>query len=163
MQTKKRGTEPLSAMHVSGVLQGDQDRTGNRYKMRAFARHSIENCRPIAIRELDGSGAPCGRWFLADIVDVAEGGMCLIAAEGHSLEVGRWLLLDLRSHPGFGQLRLQAQLRWLSHAHFAIAFGVAFATPLEKLPTLSIERRTTHRDPNEEDWAIQEEQERANA
>jgi hypothetical protein len=98
-----------------------------------------------------------GRWFLADIVNVGEGGMCLIAAEEQSLAPGQWLLMDLRAHPGFGQLRMQAQLRWLTRARFALTFGVAFETPLKAVPVLSVERRNQRRDPNQEDWALEEE------
>jgi len=87
--------------------------------------------------------------------------MCLIANEDQALEAGQWLLLDVRSHPGFGQLRLRAQLRWFTRAHFALSFGVAFATPLKEVPVLSVERRGTRRDPNQEEWALQEELERA--
>jgi hypothetical protein len=52
--------------------------------------------------------------------------MCLIANEDNVLEPGQWLLLDGRSHPGFGQLRLRARQRWFSRAHFALSYGVAF-------------------------------------
>ncbi|MEA5442712.1 PilZ domain-containing protein [Cyanobium gracile] len=146
---------------ASGVLPRDQERTGNRKDKRAYARHSIESCRTIALRRLDDARRPCGRWFLADIVDVGEGGMCLIASEEQSLEMGQWFLMDLRAHPGFGQLRMQAQLRWLTRAHFALTFGVAFETPLKEVPVLSVERRNQRRDPNLEDWAIAEERELA--
>jgi hypothetical protein len=132
---------------------------GSRRDLRAYGRHNTENCRSIALRRLDDDRKPSGRWFLSDIIDVGEGGMCLIVSEEESLELGQWLLMDLRAHPGFGQLRLQAQLRWLTRAHFALTFGVAFATPLKEVPVLSVERRNTRRDPHEEDWAREEEQE----
>ncbi|MBD2549165.1 hypothetical protein H6G65_06140 [Microcystis elabens FACHB-917] len=61
----------------------------------------------------------------------------------------------MRSHPGFGQLR------WFTRAHFALSFSVAFATPLAEVPVLSVERRGTRRDPNQEDWALEEERQRA--
>lgn len=153
------GSQPLSPSNVSGVLPRHFDDTRTRAEKRAFVRQPIENCRNIAVRRLDGDLKPCGRWFLADIVDVSEGGMCLIVSEEQSLEVGQWLLLDLRCHPGFGQLRLQARMCWLIRAHFALTFGVAFATPLKEVPVLSVERRSIRRDPNEEDWALEEEQE----
>ncbi len=157
MLTNKPGSQPSRAPCASGVLQHDQERKGNRRDKRAFARHSIESCRTIALRPLDGDRKPCGRWFLADVADVGKGGMCLIAAEDQSLAMGQWLLMDLRAHPGFGQVRMQAQLRWLTRAHFALTFGVAFTTPLKEVPLLSLERRSTRRDPNEEDWAFEEE------
>jgi hypothetical protein len=58
---------------------------------------------------------------------------------------------------------MQAQVRWLTRAHFAFTFGVAFATPLREVPVLSEERRNMRRDPNLEDWAIKEERERASS
>jgi hypothetical protein len=161
MLTSQSGSQASTASHAPGVLLQDRSRPATRREKRAYARHSIESCRTIAVRRLDGDGQPCGRWFLADIADVAEGGMCLIANEDQALEAGQWLLLDVRSHPGFGQLRLRAQLRWFTRAHFALSFGVAFATPLKEVPVLSVERRGTRRDPNQEDWAIEEERQRA--
>jgi hypothetical protein len=161
MLTSQSGSQSSTAPRPAGGLLHDRERTGTRREKRAYARHSIESCRTIAVRRLDAEGQPCGRWFLADIADVAEGGMCLIANEDQALEAGQWLLLDVRSHPGFGQLRLRAQLRWFSRAHFALSFGVAFATPLKEVPVLSVERRGTRRDPNQEEWAIEEERERA--
>ena len=150
-------SQPSNLPSVSGVIPSDLEDPGLRGDQRAFVRQPIESCRNIAVRRLDGDFKPYGRWFLADIVDVSEGGMCLIASEEQALEVGQWLLMDLRCHPGFGQLRLQAQLRWLKRAHFALAFGVAFANPLKEVPVLSVERRSIRRDPNEEDWALEEE------
>lgn len=157
MLMSQSGSQASTAPRATGSLLHDRERTGTRREKRAFARHSIESCRTIAVRRLDGDGRPCGRWFLADIADVAEGGMCLVANEDQELEAGQWLLLDVRSHPGFGQLRLRAQLRWFTRAHFALSFGVAFATPLKEVPVLAVERRSTRRDPNQEDWAIEEE------
>ncbi len=161
MLTNKPGSQPSSAACAAGVLPRDQQRTVSRKEKRAFARHSIESCRTIALRRLDEDRKPCGRWFLADVADVGKGGMCLITSEDQSLVMGQWLLMDLRAHPGFGQVRMQAQLRWLTRAHFALTFGVAFATPLAEVPVLSVERRSMRRDPNEEDWAVEEERQLA--
>jgi hypothetical protein len=166
MLTNKPDSQPSSASNAAGVLTHDQPPCdqplkGSRKEKRAFDRHSIESCRTIALRPLDDDRKPCGRWFLADIADVGKGGMCLIASEDQSLSMGQWLLMDLRSHPGFGQVRMQAQLRWLTRAHFALTLGVAFATPLTEVPVLSVERRSLRRDPNEEDWAVEEERELA--
>lgn len=158
---QESGYEPATAPRSPGALPHDRGSYAPRWEERAFARHSVESCRTIAVRRLDDAGQPRGRWFLADIADVAQGGMCLIANEEQKLEVGQWLLLDVRSHPGFGELRLRARLRWFTRGHFALSFGVAFATPLKEMPVLSVERRNTRRDPNQEEWALQEEQERA--
>ncbi len=159
--TSQSGAEVSTDPCLADAQLHDWERPTTPREKRAFARHSIESCRPIAVRRLDSDGQPSGRWFLADIADVGKGGMCLIANEDQALEAGQWLLLDVRSHPGFGQLRLRAQLRWFTRAHFALSFGVAFSTPLLKVPVLSVERRVTRRDPNQEEWALEEEQQRA--
>lgn len=138
-----------------------EDNTGLHEEQRRYPRLSVESCRPVAIRRPDADSNPCGRWFLSDIVDVSEGGMCLLASDDQAMEVGQWLLIDLRNHPSFGQLRIQAQLRWLTRAHFALTFSVAFATPLKEVPVLSVERRNIRRDPNEEEWALEEERQLA--
>jgi hypothetical protein len=158
MLPNKTGSQPSRSSGASGDLLRDQARAGARQDNRGNPRHPIESCRSISLRRLDDARQPMGRWFLADIINVGEGGMCLIADEDQSLAPGQWLLMDLRAHPGFGQLRMQAQLRWLTRARFALTFGVAFETPLKAVPVLSVERRNERRDPNLEDWALEEEQ-----
>ena len=160
LTNKNVSHQPARNANASAVHMRDKEWSGSRRDQRTFSRHCIDSCRTIALRRLDEDRRPTGRWFLADVADVGEGGMCLIASEAQSLEMGQWLLMDLRSHPGFGHLRMQAQVRWLTRAHFAFTFGVAFATPLREVPVLLQERRNIRRDPNLEDWAIEEEQER---
>ena len=160
LTNKNVSHQPARNANASAVHMRDKEWSGSRRDQLTFSRHCIDSCRTIALRRLDEDRRPTGRWFLADVADVGEGGMCLIASEAQSLEMGQWLLMDLRSHPGFGHLRMQAQVRWLTRAHFAFTFGVAFATHLREVPVLSQERRNIRRDPNLEDWAIEEEQER---
>ncbi|WP_216900657.1 PilZ domain-containing protein [Synechococcus sp. CCY 9618] len=151
-------TSPLPAtvaFESATLLRAEEDEASGQ-EHRAFERHAVECCRPIAIRRLDADRQPSGRWFLADILDLSEGGFCLLASDDQSMEAGQWLQLDLRSHPGFRQIRMQAQLRWFVRAHFALTFGVAFAAPLSEVPTLAVERRGLRRDPNLEDWALEE-------
>ncbi len=123
---------------------------------RAYVRRPIECCRPIAVRCLDDDGRPTDRWFLADILDLGEGGMCLLTSGEQVPELGQWLLLDLRAHPNFGEIRLRARLRWFVRAHFALTFGVSFASPLPLVPSLDAERRRVRRDPNLEAWAFED-------
>lgn len=52
-------------------------------------------------------------------------------------------------------------MRRLTRAHLALTFGVAFDTPLQEIAVLSVERRNQRRDPNQEDWALEEERELA--
>jgi hypothetical protein len=145
---------PAKAAFKSATHLQAEDNTGLHEEHRLYARRSVESCRPVAIRRLDADRKPCGLWFLSDIMDVSEGGMCLLASDDHAVEVGQWLLIDLRNHPSFGQLRIKAQLRWFVMAHFALIFGVAFEAPLAKIPTLAVERRSIRRDPNLEEWAL---------
>ncbi len=125
-------------------------------EQRAFERHPVESCRPIAVRRLDAEGRPVGLWFLADIMDISEGGLCLLASDEHRLDIDQRLLLDLRCHPNFGRLRAEVKLRWFVRAHFALTFGVAFGERLTEVPVLAVERRAERRDPNLEDWALEE-------
>ncbi len=153
MQTRSLPTKaPLEA--ATFVMAGEP--AGIHEEHRAHARQSIECCRPIAVRCLDAEGKPSGRWFLADIMDLSEGGMCLLTSGDPAPELGQWLLLDLRAHPNFGRTRMRAKLRWYVRAHFALTFGVAFASPLRDVPTLAVERRSVRRDPNLEEWALSE-------
>jgi len=161
MPTDKAEFQPFGTSSGPDLQLPDKEATGTHNEKRACARLSVESCRSIAIRRLDNDRNPSGRWFLADIVDVGKGGMCLIAPDEQSLEIGQWILIDLRAQPGFGQLRMQAQVRWLTRGHFALTFGIAFGTALSEIPLLSTERRSMRRDPNEEDWALQEEMELA--
>jgi hypothetical protein len=151
-------SNPLPTKDVPEVatLLTVEDLDGLPLEHRAFTRHSVECCRPIAARSLDGDGQPQGLWLLADIMDVSKGGLCLLASDEHRFAVGQWLLLDLRSHPHFGRLRAEAQLRWFVKAHFALTFGVAFRHRLAEVPMLAMERRTERRDPNLEEWALEE-------
>ena len=52
-------------------------------------------------------------------------------------------------------------MRWLTQAHFTITSGVAFDTPFQEMAVLSVERRNQRRDPNQEDWVLEEERELA--
>jgi len=113
----------------------------------------VESRRPIALRCLEAEDAPAGPWFLADIVNISEGGLCLLTSDEHGHAVSQWLQLDLRTHPGFGQLRAEAQVRWCLRAHFALILGVLFREPLATVPELAEERRAERRDPNQEAWA----------
>lgn len=122
---------------------------------RAFPRHPVESRRPIAVRCLESDDAPAGPWFLADIVNISEGGLCLLASDAHNPAIAQRLQLDLRTHPGFGQLRAEAHVRWCTPAHFALTFGVFFREPLTAVPGLAEERRAERRDPNLEEWAQQ--------
>lgn len=124
-------------------------------EQRRHERLPVQASRPIALRLLDVRLRPCSRWLLADILDISQGGMCLMVSEVQPFELGQWLSLDVRSHPAFGQLRIEVSLQWFVHAHGFTTLGVSFLAPLPQVPRLEVERRTVRRDPNEEAWATE--------
>lgn len=152
MQTRPLPTK-ANVESATLVMAGDQ--AGIPEEHRAYDRQAIECCRPIAVRCLDADGRPSGPWFLADIMDLCEGGACLLASGDQAPELGQWLLMDLRAHPNFGRTRMRAKLRWYVRAHFALTFGVAFSSLLPLVPALEAERRGQRRDPNLEEWALE--------
>ena len=123
------------------------------HEHRRLRRFPVQASRPIALRELDAQSAMVGRWLLVDILDISKGGMCLMVSDAHQFQVGQHLMLDVRSHPGFGLLRLEVDVRWCSYSFSFTTFGVSFLEPLAEVPRLELERRTGRRDPNDEAWA----------
>ena len=116
-------------------------------------RFPVQASRPIALRELDGEHGLVGRWLLADILDISKGGMCLMVSGVHHFLAEQPLMLDVRSHPGFGELRLEVTVRWCHRSLSFTTFGVSFLEPQPRLPRLEMEHRTEHRDPNDQPWA----------
>ena len=123
------------------------------HEHRRLQRFPVQASRPIALRELDAEHNGVGRWLMVDILDISKGGMCLMASGAHTIPRGQHLLLDVRSHPGLGQLRLEAEVRWCSNCLSFTTLGVRFLVPLRTAPILAMERRTERRDPNDEPWA----------
>ncbi|MFM7086459.1 MAG: PilZ domain-containing protein [Cyanobium sp.] len=145
---------PLVAGDGSCVLAGspeEADWLGQ--EQRRLARYPVQASRPIALRLLDPEKRPQGLWHLADILDISRGGLCLMLSDLQDLPTGLVLQLDVRSHPDFGLLRLESEVRWCRSAHGFTTVGVAFLMPLDHIPRLEIERRTSRPDPNNEPWA----------
>lgn len=120
---------------------------------RRLERYPVQASRPIAVRLLDAGGQPQGRWFLADILDISRGGLCLLVSGPMQLALEQRMQLDVRCHPDFGQLRVQGLVRWCRSSLAFTTLGIAFVAVLQRVPRLEIERRTTRRDPNNEPWA----------
>lgn len=120
---------------------------------RRLERYPVQASRPIAVRLLDASGQPQGRWFLADILDISRGGLCLLVSGPMQLPTDQRLQLDVRSHPDFGQLRLESVVRWCRSSIGFSTLGLAFLEVRPRVPRLELERRTVRRDPNTEAWA----------
>ncbi len=120
---------------------------------RRLERYPVQASRPIAVRLLDAAGQPQGRWFLADILDIGRGGLCLLVSGPMDLPADQTLQLDVRCHPDFGQLRIESLVRWCRSSIGFTTLGLAFKELLPRIPRLELERRTTRRDPNDEAWA----------
>ena len=123
------------------------------HEHRRLERCPVQASRPIALRELDGEHGLVGRWLLADILDISKGGMCLMVSGVHHFLAEQPLMLDVRSHPGFGELRLEVTVRWCHRSLSFTTFGVSFLQPLPAVPRLELERRSERRDPNDQPWA----------
>lgn len=120
---------------------------------RQLERYPVQASRPIAARLLDANGQPQGRWFLADILDISRGGLCLLVSGPIQLPADQRLQLDVRCHPDFGRLRLESLARWCRSSVGFSTLGLAFSEVLPRVPRLELERRTVRRDPNTEAWA----------
>lgn len=123
---------------------------------RQHERFPVHGIRPISMRPLGDDGLPSGPWLLVDILDISLGGLGLLMSGPQSLVEGQALELDLRSHPDFGVLRMQVELRWSISAKNFTTLGVSFASNLPEIPRLELERRTVRRDPNLSKWALDE-------
>ena len=120
---------------------------------RRLERYPVQASRPIALRLLDAGGQPQGRWFLADILDISRGGLCLMVSGPMQLPAEQRLQMDVRCHPDFGLLRLESVVRWCRSSIAFTTLGLAFLEALPRVPRLELERRTVRRDPNTETWA----------
>jgi hypothetical protein len=99
------------------------------------------------------SQAEASNWFCADILDISLGGLCLLIANSHEMEVGAAITVDFKAHQlpaSFaGGTCLAATLRWFVHSGFVTTMGVGFSQPMLELPVLLSERRHKSRDPND--------------
>ena len=120
---------------------------------RRLERYPVQASRPIAARLLDAGGQPQGAWFLADILDISRGGLCLLVSGPMQLAADQRLQLDVRCHPDFGRLRIESLVRWSRSSISFSTLGLAFPEVLPRVPRLELERRTVRRDPNTESWA----------
>ncbi|MFZ9849597.1 MAG: PilZ domain-containing protein [Vulcanococcus sp.] len=126
------------------------------HEARLLERFPVHGIRPIAMRPVGADGLASGPWVLADILDISLGGLGLLVSGSQPLDQGQHLQLDLRSHPDFGVLRLDVEVRWSISAESYSTFGIAFPAQLPAIPRLELERRGLRRDPNLNDWALEE-------
>ena len=115
---------------------------------RLHVRAPVEACRPIGVQLLNDDGAPACAWTLADILDISNGGFCLLITEHPELEITTLmrLRLDVRPHPGFGVDLLHGELRWFVNSGFVLSFGVGLDAPLAAIPPLLPCRRASRRE-----------------
>lgn len=106
-------------------------------------------CRPVPIQLLLRDGTPGTEWFYADILDISQGGLCLLITENHALEVGHNLLVDFKVHRATALHRVPALVRWFVRSGSVTTMGVGFLEPLQQIPQLLPERRNRLRNPNE--------------
>lgn len=145
---------PLSTISDSCVLLAPPDSgewLGQEH--RRLERYPVQASRPIALRLLDDSSQPQGRWLLADILDISRGGVCLLVSGPMPLPTEQRVQLDVRCHPDFGTERLVSLVRWCRSSISFTTLGLAFLELLPRVPRLELERRTVRRDPNSEAWA----------
>jgi hypothetical protein len=129
------------------------DPSWQRRGVRRLDRFPVAGTRPIALRFLQAEGQSLGPWVLADILDISQGGLCLLITSSLELLPSQPLELDLRSHPGFPWTRVEVEARWWIGTEGFATLGVAFDSQLQEIPRLEVERRGQPRDPNKAPWA----------
>lgn len=142
------GSGPLANFAAATSLEPQQQLV-----RRLHVRAPVEACRPIGVQLLNGDGSPACAWTLADILDISNGGFCLLITEHPDLPITTLmrLRLDVRPHPGFGVDVLHGELRWFVNSGFVLSFGVGLDAPLAAIPPLLPCRRASRRelDPTE--------------
>lgn len=123
----------------------ESEHTGS--EQRRCSRQAVMAIRPITLRLVDAPDPGGNPWQLADILNISQGGLCLMVAGLESLAEGHRLELDLRGHPDFATPSLLSQVRWCTSFDLFTTLGIAFLSPLERLPQLELERRAQRRDP----------------
>lgn len=143
------GSGPLADFDAATALELQSQRV-----RRLHARSPVEACRPIGVQLINDDGSPACPWTLADILDISNGGFCLLITEHPDLPIKTLmrLRLDVRPHPGFGVDVLHGELRWFVNSGFVLSFGVGLDAPLADIPPLLPCRRSSRRelDPEEQ-------------
>ena len=137
-QSSALGSGALADFAAATSLEPQQQRV-----RRLHARAPVESCHPIGVQLLNDDGAPASAWTLADILDISNGGFCLLITEHPELTITTLmrLRLDVRPHPGFGVDLLHGELRWFVNSGFVLSFGVGLDAPLAAIPPLLPSRR----------------------
>lgn len=82
-----------------------------------------------------GGVAPSGRLCLgdscvhADLVDISEGGTCVLLANAIALHQGDRLTLTLHENFGTGSLEVELEVRWLVETSMGVRVGARFLDP----------------------------------
>ena len=113
-------------------LEPLDQQVGQRQHQRRVAMPS----RPVPIQLLQPDGASRTDWFDADILDISQGGACLLIMDRQALNVSDRLVLDFKAHLGSGPPRLPGLVRWFVRSCGFITLGVGFDEPLQGLPQL---------------------------
>jgi len=115
---------------------------------RSHERLVAPPCRPVPIQLLQLDGSPRTEWFYADILDISQGGLCLLITESHAIAVGHGVMVDFKAHLSGDLHPVPGLVRWFVRSGIFATMGVGFSKPLPLLPQLLPERRTSLRDPN---------------
>jgi hypothetical protein len=143
-QSSGLGSGPLADFAAATSLEPQQQQRVRRL----HARAPVESCRPIGVQLLNDDGGPACAWVLADILDISNGGFCLLITEHPELAITTLmrLRLDVRPHPSFGVDLLHGELRWFVNSGFVLSFGVGLDAPLAAIPPLLPCRRASRRE-----------------
>ena len=83
-----------------------------------------------------GGVAPSGRICCegqgcvhADLIDISEGGICVLLASPMLLKLGDPLVLTLHENFGFGSLEVELEVRWLVETPMGLRVGGRFRDP----------------------------------
>ena len=115
-------------------------------EQRRCTRQAVMAIRPITLRLVDAPDPDGNPWQLADILNISQGGLCLMVAGLESIAQGHRLELDLRCHPDFATPSLLSQVCWCTSFDLFTTLGIAFLSPLDRVPQLEPERRSARRD-----------------
>ena len=80
-----RVTEVLKLVEVGSVINEISPSPSR--NMRRDQRRSVQSCRPVTMVLLDEAQRPMTPWFMADILDIGAGGMCLMISDQHPFQV----------------------------------------------------------------------------
>ena len=120
---RRSGAERRAATSQEGQRLEDTRRQSRR---RAHVR------QPMPFGGVAPSGRICceGQGCVhADLIDISEGGICVLLASPMLLKLGDPLVLTLHENFGFGSLEVELEVRWLVETPMGLRVGGRFRDP----------------------------------